>query len=647
MAQSRLRHILPTHLRFLGSIYLILLGIFTLFRLVTLAYNRPEYAWEAQHAGSIFKAFVIGFQFDLIVASYAMAIPFSILSFSYIIRREFRRLFVFARFYCAAALLICLTISAADVPYFNFFNSRLSAAAINWKNNLQVARFIFTEFQYYPVLLLVGTGVWGARKLVWMLWHHHWSLERHQAGKRVLVATLSSCLLLCGIWGGTVPQVPSMKSAYFSENGFINQLPLNPVHTWFDSYFSFDFHIFVQAEALALVRQQFNIPNTGYKSPIAREQRFRYRERRMNVVLVLLESMSAYRMGIFGNDNGLTPGLDSLAANSVFFNNCYSNGIHTNAGLYSTLYGLPVIPLQHPMYTPLAEKNTFTGLPVTLRDHGYQTLFFCTHPKFFDNLDVFLQNNGFETISDQSDYPKEAIVNSWGVGDESLYNHALHTLDSLSKDSLQTPFFATLLTITSHPPYTIPEFTAFKPRSTDPVEITYEYADWAVKSFIDSCATKPWYENTIFVLLGDHGVNAPTPYDVPLSYNHIPLIIHAPALFPKPRRIPAIANQTDVFPTIMGLLRLDYVQNTTGYDLFLEKRPFAIFSQDQKLCVLDNDFLYVARKSGKETLFDYRSGSTTDLTNLYPHRADSMKHYACAQLQVIQWMLEHGLTGNK
>ncbi|MEY3248505.1 MAG: hypothetical protein RL742_548 [Bacteroidota bacterium] len=644
MALALRLHSIPFHLRFLASVFLTFMGIFTLFRLVTLAYNRPEYAWEARHAGAIWSAFSIGFQFDLAVASYALLVPFAILSFGYLLQRSFLRLLWFVRLYCTAALLIFLTISAADVPYFSFFNSRLSAAAVNWKNNLQVARFILTEIRYYPVLLVVGAGVWGAGKFVSILWRRQGVWKPQPIRIRILVTLFAAFLLLCGAWGGVVPRLPSMKSAYFSENGFINQLPLNPVHTWFDSYFSFDFHRFSQIEARELVRRQFNVPDAGFESPLARAHRFDAPPRKWNVVLILLESMSALRVGALGNTKGLTPGLDSLARQSLFFTRCYSNGIHTNAGLYSSLYGMPVIPLQHPMYTPLAMSNRFTGLPVTLRENGYHTLFFCTHPKTFDNLDVFLQNNGFETISDQQDYPESEIVNSWGVGDESLYRHALHTLDSLSSAPKRQPFFATLLSITTHPPYTIPKFTKFKPRSADPVLITYEYADWALKSFLDSCARKPWYDQTIFVVLGDHGVNSPAATDVPLSYNHIPLIIHAPALFPTPRMTAALANQTDIFPTIMGLLQIDYLQNTPGYDLLREKRPFVIFSQDQKLCVLDDDYLYVARKSGKETLFNHINGAPADLLSRYPLRVDSMRRYACAQLQMIQWMLENKLT---
>ena len=162
---------------------------------------------------------------------------------------------------------------------------------------------------------------------------------------------------------------------------------------------------------------------------------------------------------------------------------------------------------------------------------------------------------------------------------------------------------------------------------------------------MDACATKPWYKNTVFVLLGDHGVNLPSEIDVPLSYNHIPFIIHAPGLYPKGQVRDQLANQTDVYPTIMGMLGRDYVQNSMGYDLFREKRPFAFFSQDHKLGVINEEFLYVARKSGRESIYQYRNkGKLDDLADRYPTLMDSMKNYACKHLQVSQWMIERQLT---
>lgn len=641
------RRVVPAHLRFLIVVHLLLLGIFSLFRWVTLAYNRPAYFSSAERSLSVWEAFRIGFQFDVTVASYALLLPYLLLTAEFIWPRSNERLFRIIRFYCGMVLLVSLIICAADVPYFNFFNSRLTVAAVNLKNTGQVIKYILSEVQYYPFILICAGCVWGVGRLMRYVWRRSWTEAQYKLRGKVLATALASPLLLIGLWGGATPKRPDMKSATFSNDGFINQLTLNPVHTWFDSYFDFDIHIFKEKEAVARVQRDLGIQTPKASSPVLREHQFSAPPKKMNVVLVLVESLSADRMGIFGNPKNLTPNLDRLARNSVFFDNCYSNGIHTNAGLYSTLYSMPIMMMQHPMNNGMSEYLDFSGLPVTLREAGYHTEFFCTHPKTFDNLDVFLARNGFDRISDVTDYPKEKIANSWGVGDETLLEHAFQRMDTLAADPSGKPFFATVLTITTHPPFTLPAFTQFKPRSTDPIEITYEYMDWSISNFMDSCSRQPWYDNTLFVFVGDHGVNLPYPYDVPLSYNHVPLIIHAPGLFPKPELRHELANQTDIFPTVMGLLRHDYTQNTLGIDLFREKRPFAYFSQDHKMGVVNDRFLYIARKSGRETLFDYRAATGEDLSHLYPALVDSMRNYACAQLLVAQRMIREKETGGR
>lgn len=649
MRNRKYKDLVPDHLRFLVAVHVLLLAIYSSFRYVTLAYNRPSYFFQADRSLSLWKAFKIGFEFDVTVASYALLVPYFLLTVAFISPRPYRRLYKTVRVWCGAVVLASLIICAADVPYFNFFNSRLTVSAVNFKNSLQVLKYLSSEVKYYPFILLGLVCIWSTSKVMRLLWHRNWtsSGSDHSPRTKWLSTGLASLLMLGGLWGGATPQAPNMRKAIFSNDGFINQLTLNPVHTWFDSYFDFDVALFSNNEAIRKVRSLLGVGQSTYDSPIAKDRHFSAPAAQpLNVVVVLMESMSAYRMGVYGkNPHQLTPGLDSIARNSVFFSQCFSNGIHTNAGIYSTLYGMPIRMMEHPMNNGRSEFLHFTGLPVTLRELGYQTKFFCTHPKTFDNLDVFLERNGFEDVSDLSDYPTSKIANSWGVGDETLYEHALYTLDSMASDASGKPFFATVLSITTHPPFTLPAFTKFKPHSTDPIDITYEYADWAIKNFMDSCATKDWYRNTVFVLVGDHGVNLPSNYDVPLSYNHVPLIIHAPGIFKKPEQRNQLANQTDIFPTIMGLLRLDYTQNTFGYDLFRERRPFAYFSQDHKLGITDGRFLYVARKSGTETLYDCHANTADDLDQLYPALVDSMKNYTCAQLQVANLMIDKKWTG--
>jgi phosphoglycerol transferase MdoB-like AlkP superfamily enzyme len=642
---SKYKEVVPAHLRFLMAVHAILLLIFTIFRSITLFYNRPTYLFQTDSSLSIRGAFRIGLLFDITVAAYALFLPYVLLTLTFLWPRlASQRLFAFVRAYCVLVILVSFIICAADVPYFNFFNSRLNTAAITFKNIGQSARYILQEPKYYPFLILILGIIWGAGRIVNRVWGRHSEQRDLGLGQRIFASFLASVIVMLSLFGGTTPKKPDMKSAIFGSDGFMNQLSLNPVHTWFDSYFDFNIYNLTLEESIEACQQQLGIDSTQFASPIARERSFTPKaKKQMNVVLILMESMSAARMGCFGNAKTLTPGLDSLALNSVLYDRCYSNGIHTNAGIYSSLYGLPIMMMQHPMNNGRSEFLDFTGLPVTLRDLGYSTTFFCTHPKTFDNLDVFLQRNGYEYVSDQFDYPPDQWTNSWGVSDEHLFDLAHHKIDSLAADPSGKPFFATLLTISAHPPFTIPQNTAFKPRSSDPIEITFEYADWSLKKFMDQCAKEPWYKNTIFVMVGDHGSNLASPIDVPLSYSHVPLIIHAPGIFPKPERRHDLANQIDIFPTVMGLLRQNYVQNTLGYDLNIERRPYAYFSQDHKMGVLDEKTLYVARKSGRESLYLYFDNSFEEQYNA--RQMEQMRRFACAQLQVSQWLIEQKQTG--
>ena len=403
------RNLVPSHLRFLVAVHLILLAIFSTFRYITLLYNRPSYFFQADRSLSVWKAFKIGFVFDVTVASYALLLPYFLLTIAFIWPHPYTRLYKLVRICCGSAVLLSWIICAADVPYFNFFNSRLTVSAVSLKNTLQVVKYILSEVKYYPFILIGVVCIWSTGRLMRALWRRNWTQGSDYSMNNKWMATgLASTLLLCGLWGGATPQAPNMKKATFSNDGFINQLTLNPVHTWFDSYFDFDVAFLKQKEAIVRVREYFKIKDDTYDSPIARPHTYKgpTAANPSNVVVILLESMRASRMRVYGkNPHNLTPGLDSLARNSVFFNNCYSNGIHTNAGIYSPLYGMPIRMMEHPMNNGRSEFAAFTGLSVTLRDMGYLSKFFCKHPKTFYHLDVFFEKNVYEYESELTVFP--------------------------------------------------------------------------------------------------------------------------------------------------------------------------------------------------------------------------------------------------
>ena len=184
-------------------------------------------------------------------------------------------------------------------------------------------------------------------------------------------------------------------------------------------------------------------------------------DRKPNVVVILMESMSASLMREFGQQLPLTPTLDSLYQHSLAFTNFYSAGIHTNHGMTATLYSFPAVMFRNLM------KGTVTphrqGLPTVLKGLGYDNMFFMSHEAQYDNMKAFFTTNGYDEIFSQESYPKDSVVNSFGVSDHFEFDFALQQINKKAKS--RRPFMATILTISNHPPYVVPDW--FKPRTKE------------------------------------------------------------------------------------------------------------------------------------------------------------------------------------
>ena len=155
-----------------------------------------------------------------------------------------------------------------------------------------------------------------------------------------------------------------------------------------------------------------------------------------------------------------------------------------------------------------------------------------------------------------------------------MYQYALPILNE--RAGTGNPFFSVLLSISNHPPYVIPPY--FHPHSDVLEEQIVEYADWSIRQFMQAAEKQPWFDNTIFVFLGDHGKMVGTPEcEMPQSYNHIPLMIYGKDI--KPGVYDGFGGQVDVSPTLLGLLNISYLQNNFGVNLLEEERPCMFFTR--------------------------------------------------------------------
>ena len=538
-------------------------------------------------------------------------------------------------------------ICAADIPYFKYFFSRLTTAALAWTDSFSfMFKMVFQEFQYwsmlFPLAIIIYLFIKGIRKTRKKF---ELRLDRikpntwQSVSFHIFSSIIVTGIIFLGIRGRIEEKSPiQVGTAFFSNYAFVNQLGLNPVFTFGLSYLddqaksNDDINLMDTHKAFNYVKRKLKA-ETGKNTPIGRASKYDQIEgRKNNVVLVIMESMSAEKMGRYGNTDHLTPFLDSLSEVSLNFDNFYTAGIHTYNGIFSTLYSFPAVYKKHPMKGfPIKE---YGGLVPELRKANYRTAYFTTHDDQFDNVGGFLHTNGFQDIISEKDYPSSEVLSTLGVPDHYLFQFAIPKIDEIARNG--DKFFVTFMTASDHGPYIIPEDIDFKSSHKDVKKQVVQYADWSIRRFMEEAKKTSWYENTVFIFIADHGYRGKATYDMPLEYHHSPFIIFNPKWTSQADSYPNMATQMDVGPTILGLIGVNWENNTLGIDLFRKERPYAFFCADDKLGCLSKDLFLVMRNNGLKSLYKYKSLDTKDYAGEYPEELNKMELYAKAMTAVAQ-----------
>ncbi|MBP6871300.1 MAG: sulfatase-like hydrolase/transferase [Bacteroidales bacterium] len=619
--------------------YLTVLAIFTGFRLFLFLTELRRIESFSGELGDIIRAFIMGVRFDVVISGYILALPALVLSVLFILNRHPEWIYKLFFWWVFILFTIAFIVCAVDVPYFNQFFSRLTVAAFQWTDNMgMVMKMLLEEPRYYIILIPLIIFIYLFIRILKRIYN---KIPEQRSDVHVLLRITVSLVLLgmvfIGIRGRIQAKAPiKVGTAYFSDNAFLNQLGLNPVFTFMRSYLDVrdqrnrSVTLMEPAKAIEKVREYLGISEPIGDYPVARQVLADSSEKKeYNVVLVLMESMSAANMARHGNKENLTPFLDSISHQGYYFENIYSAGIHTFNGVFSTLFSFPAIYRQNPMRESTIFK--YNGIGYTLRKNGYSTVYFTTHDGQFDNIEGFLKGNDFEYIFTQDDYPAAKVKTSLGVPDDYMFEFSMPVIDGLYE--MNKPFFITFLTASNHTPYYLPGY--YQPRHKDIKDQMVEYADWSLRKFVEMAASKPWFEKTVFVFIADHGLPINARYDIPLDYHHSPLIFYAPGII-RPETFSVTGGQIDVFPTIMGILNQNYINNTLGIDLIKESRPYIFINHEDKLGVLDDEFLLIMKPEGERLLYKYKTGDKKNYSNEYPDQVRSMEEYTNANLQVFQ-----------
>ncbi len=222
-------------------------------------------------------------------------------------------------------------------------------------------------------------------------------------------------------------------------------------------------------------------------------------------------------------------------------------------------------------------------------------------------------------------------------------NHLLFDklIETLTKRTSKQPFLSVLMTASDHGPWKIPTNIEFKPKGETPQENCTLYADWAIGRFIQQAKQQAWYSNTVFLFLGDHGVTMGHAYEMPITYNHVPFIIHQPSLF-KPDSIHSPCYQPDVPATVMGIIGANYINSGFGINVLKEKHPYVVFSTDDKIgCVnADGYYFYSTLSNQQHYLRNYKNLDPINYITTKKSKADSMQKNMMTIYETANYLLK-------
>jgi phosphoglycerol transferase MdoB-like AlkP superfamily enzyme len=544
----------------------VFVGLAFLTRLMLLA--RADTALPGP-AGEVARIFAVGLLYDAAAAAYftlPLAIYLALLPERMARMRWHKALFLAVFTACAYGLVV---VAAAEWVVWDEFASRFNFIAVDYL--VYTHEVLGNIWQSYPVGWWLALLALPTVAIVAALQRPIRSALDHPSALRPRLAAFVPWLL-----------APFLAAAFLSSDmkqrpdaDVANELSGNGPYEFFAAFRNNElsyprFYATLPAErALQVAREVVDGENPYWIHP---ERGGMHRvvfnpieDKRLNVVLVSVESLGAEFLGTFGNTEGITPNLDALARQSLSFTQVYSTGNRTVRGMEALALSLPPTPGQSIVKRPHNE-NLFT-LGSIFEDRGFDTAFVYGGYGYFDNLNYFFGNNDYRVV-DRTALPAADVhyENIWGVADEDLFTLALREMDASKRGDPSRPFFMHVMTTSNHRPYTYPAGRIDIPSGTGRSGAV-KYTDYAIGRFLQEAKTRPWFHDTIFVITADHGASARGTTQIPLAKYRIPLFIYSPA-YVQPGRFDRLMSQIDIGPTLLGLLEMGYSSKFYGHDVF-------------------------------------------------------------------------------
>ena len=631
-----------SHLAFTLLCALVMMVMFTLLRVALLVYNR-EMILDTP-ASTFLEAFANGLRFDLRIVVY-LSIPLllALLSVKAMALRGVMR------FWLTAASSLALFLGLMEMDFYREFHQRLNGLVFQYvkEDPKTVMSMLWYGFPVVRYLLAWAVGTW-------VLYVAFRGVDRvtrppmPAAGTGAVraaapwyarIAVFVVVLLVCVVAArGTLRQGPPLRwgDAYTTDSNFANQLGLNGSLS------------LIAAAKSRFSDERTNIWKATLEDPVAvgtvRDMLLTEHDKLVdpdtapvrrdttppaeqtlpikNVVVILMESFAGHSVGALGRPGNITPYFDALSKEGLLFERFFSNGTHTHQGMFATMACFPNLPgFEYLMQTPEG-SHKLSGLPELLGARNFDDVYVYNGDFAWDNQSGFFSNQGMTTFVGRNDFVDPVFSDpTWGVSDQDMFNRGL---EELKKREGKAPFYALLQTLSNHTPYALPTPLPVEPvtdRGSLNEHLTaMRYSDWALGQFFEKARKEPYFKETLFVVVGDHGFgNEQQISEMDLGRFNVPLLFIGPGIQEKfGPRSDIVGTQVDIVPTIMGRLGGEFRQQCWGRDLLTlpagDKGSGVIkpSGSDQTVAIISDDHLLVQPKDMPAKVWQYTLGANPE-----------------------------------
>ncbi len=553
---------------------------------------------------------------------------------------------------------------ALDYFYYDYLQQRLNASVLSYLHDAAISfNMVMESYPIFQILAIVVLIAIFSTRFFKML------IVRYQITNPILKRKFSLwyisifVVMALGVFGKLGQFNLRWSDAYLLNDNFKANLALNPFQSFFSTLNFKDTRPDIKKvkDGYTLMAKYLEVQQPD-SSRLNYERSYSFAPdaiNKANVVLVICESFSMYKSSMSGNPLDATPYFNKLCKEGVFFDRCFTPSYPTARGVWATVTSLPDVLGDN---NRSASRNPeVVNQRLIMNDFvGYEKFYFLGGDPTWANIKGLLLNNidSLQLYSQENFKAKK--LNVWGIDDKNLFLEANNLLAKQDK-----PFFAIIQTADNHRPYTIPEedLNQFK-KLTVPADTlskygfdnleqynAFRYTDFCYQQFFEAAKKEKYFDNTVFIFVGDHGVGGNAKAIYPASWTeqrlaneHVPLLFYAPKLV-QPQLSHTVCSQVDIMPSVASLLKIPYHNNTMGKSLFdstagIERHAFIIDHDTKIIGLVNSDFyFYKNLKTGKEDLVSVTGNEKVPNTSKTDSIKNALGEFTEAYYQTARYLL--------